>query len=85
MSSAWSSCAAHHLRHLHGGTMLVKGAGTRIWESGLQDGEPRRMWCDERLVDGEALAWEKGDVAESPPATAGSTRPRPSTGVDQPP
>jgi len=67
-------CAAHHLRHLHGGTMRVEGAdpATRIWEMGLEQGEPWRVWCDERLVDGEALAWEEGDVApltaESPEA-----------------
>jgi len=61
------ACAAHHLRHLHGGTMRVEGAdpGTRIWEIGLQEGEPWRVYCDDRLVDGEALAWE-GDEAESP-------------------
>jgi len=61
-------CAAHHLRHLHGGTMRVEGEdpSTRIWEIGVQEGEPWRVWCDERLVDGEALAWE-GDEAESPP------------------
>ncbi len=61
------ACASHHLRHLHGGTMRVEGEdpSTRIWEMGLQDGEPWRVWCDERLVDGEALAWE-GDEAESP-------------------
>ncbi len=59
-------CAAHHLRHLHGGTMRVEGADpvTRIWEIGLQEGEPWRVWCDERLVDGEALAWE-GDEGET--------------------
>ena len=28
---------------------------------------PWRVWCDERLVDGEALAWE-GDEAEAPDA-----------------
>ena len=62
------ACASHHLRHLHGGTMRVAGEDprTRIWEIGLQEGEPWRVWCDERLVDGEALAWE-GDEAESPP------------------
>jgi len=61
------ACAAHHLRHLHGGTMLVEGAdpGTRIWEIGLQEGEPWRVYCDDRLVDGEALAWERGE-GESP-------------------
>ncbi len=61
------ACASHHLRHLHGGTMRVEGEdpSTRIWEIGLQGGEPWRVWCDERLVDGEALAWE-GDEAESP-------------------
>ncbi len=116
------ACAAHHLRHLHGGTMRVEGAdpATRIWEIGLQGGEPClipppgvrtegveagldarkacieersvvgnyvstaevrlttqtgprrlpnatvgggfrpwRVWCDERLVDGEALVWEE--------------------------
>jgi hypothetical protein len=64
-------CAAHHLRHLHGGTMRVEGGdpSTRIWEMGLEQGEPWRVWCDERLVDGEALAWEEGDVA---PLTAES-------------
>ncbi len=68
------ACAAHHLRHLHGGTMRVEGAdpATRIWEIGLEEGEPWRVWCDERLVDGEALDWEEGDVtpltAESPEA-----------------
>ena len=62
-------CAAHHLRHLHGGMMRVEGEDprTRIWEIGLEQGEAWRVWCDERLVDGEALAWE-GDEAESPPA-----------------
>ncbi len=57
-------CAAHHLRHLHGGTMRVEGQdpSTRIWEIGLQEGGPWRVWCDERLVDGEALEWEEGDV-----------------------
>jgi len=61
------ACAAHHLRHLHGGTMRVEGAdpGTRIWEIGLQEGEPWRVYCDDRLVDGEALAWERGE-GESP-------------------
>jgi hypothetical protein len=61
------ACAAHHLRHLHGGTIRVEGAdpATRIWEIGLQEGEPWRVYCDERLVDGEALAWE-GVEAESP-------------------
>jgi hypothetical protein len=60
-------CASHHLRHLHGGTMRVEGEDptTRIWEIGLQEGEPWRVWCDERLVDGEALTWEAVD-AESP-------------------
>ncbi len=62
-------CASHHLRHLHGGTMRVEGEdpSTRIWEIGLEEGEPWRVWCDERLVDGEALAWE-GDEAEPPRA-----------------
>jgi len=63
------ACAAHHLRHLHGGTMRVEGEepSTRIWEIGLEEGEPWRVWCDERLVDGEALDWEGGE-AESPTA-----------------
>ncbi len=65
------ACASHHLRHLHGGTMRVEGAdpGTRIWEIGLQDGEPWRVYCDDRLVDGEALAWEEADdrVCEATP------------------
>ncbi len=63
------ACASHHLRHLHGGTMRVEGQhpSTRIWEIGLEEGEPWRVWCDERLVDGEALNWE-GDDAESPDA-----------------
>jgi hypothetical protein len=62
------ACAAHHLRHLHGGTMRVEGEdpSTRIWEIGLEEGEAWRVWCDDRLVDGEALAWE-GEEAESPP------------------
>nr|WP_167816264.1 HNH endonuclease signature motif containing protein [Methanocorpusculum sp. GPch4] len=61
-------CSSHHLRHLHGGTMRVEGEdpSTRIWEIGLQEGEPWRVWCDERLVDGEALAGEAVE-AESPP------------------
>jgi len=60
------ACAAHHL---HGGTIRVEGAdpATRIWEMRLEAGEPWWIWCDERLVDGEALAWEEGE-AESPPA-----------------
>jgi hypothetical protein len=47
--------------------MRVEGAdpGTRIWEIGLQEGEPWRVYCDDRLVDGEALAWERGE-GESP-------------------
>ena len=47
--------------------MRVEGAdpGTRIWEIGLEEGEAWRVYCDDRLVDGEALAWE-GDEAESP-------------------
>jgi hypothetical protein len=75
-------CAAHHLRHLHGGTMRVEGDDpcTRIWEVGLQGGEPWRVYCDDRLVDGEALEWEGGDdrVCEAAPeyrcgpATSGS-------------
>ncbi len=56
------ACSSHHLRHLHGGTMRVEGEepATRIWEIGLEEGEPWRVYCDERLVDGEALAWEGG-------------------------
>ncbi len=68
------ACAAHHLRHLHGGTMRVEGEDPtrRIWEIGLEEGEAWRVYCDDRLVDGEALAWEGGDAesltAESPEA-----------------
>jgi hypothetical protein len=75
-------CAAHHLRHLHGGTMRVEGEepATRIWEIGLQEGKPWRVYCDERLVDGEALDWEGSEdrVCEATPeyrcgpATSGS-------------
>jgi hypothetical protein len=75
-------CASHHLRHLHGGTMRVEGADpvTRIWEMGLQEGEAWRVYCDDRLVDGEALAREGADdrVCEAAPeyrcgpATSGS-------------
>ena len=62
------ACAAHHLRHLHGGTMRVEGEDprTRIWEIGLEEGEAWRVWCDERLVDGKALEWE-GEEGEWPP------------------
>jgi hypothetical protein len=47
--------------------MRVEGEdpATRVWEIGLQEGEPWRVYCDDRLVDGEALAWE-GDETESP-------------------
>ncbi len=42
-------CASHHLRHLHGGTMRVEGDSPedRVWEVGLQDGEPWRLYCDD--------------------------------------
>ena len=64
-------CAAHHLRHLHGGTMRVEGEepATRIWEIGLADGAPWRVYCDDRLVDGEALDWEGSEdrVCEATP------------------
>ncbi len=60
------ACSSHHLRHLHGGTMRVEGEDptTRIWEIGLAEGEPWRVYCDDRLVDGEALAWEEDEVEE---------------------
>ena len=76
------ACASHHLRHLHGGTMRVEGEepATRIWEIGLADGAPWRVYCDDRLVDGEALDWEGSEdrVCEATPeyrcgpATSGS-------------
>ncbi len=42
-------CASHHLRHLHGGTMRVEGDSPedRVWEVGLQDGQPWRLYCDD--------------------------------------
>jgi len=51
---------------------------TRIWEMGLEEGNPWRVWCDERLVDGEALDWEEDEdesldaesPAEDPPPAA---------------
>jgi hypothetical protein len=65
------ACASHHLRHLHGGTMRVEGEDprTRIWEIGLEEGEAWRVYCDDRLVDGEALAWEGAEAETLEPET----------------
>ncbi len=45
-------CVSHHLRHLHGGTMSVDGDSPydRIWEIGLRDGRPWRIYCDDCVV-----------------------------------
>ncbi len=49
LSSLCVVCASHHLRHLHGGTMRVEGDSPedRVWEVGLQDGQPWRLYCDD--------------------------------------
>ena len=66
-------CSAHHLRHVHGGTARVEGREplARIWDLGLEEGDPWRVYLDERLVDGAALEEEADPDVQSWGSAAG--------------